>query len=131
MVFLETNIGRFLQARLNSLRRSMSVTKLIAILVFQGFVTDLLAQESDAKNPADKIVLAHHMPWYEAKPFSKAWGWHWTMNRFDPEKRVNDRPEIASHFMPLIGPYDSGDPHVLEYHLLLMKLAGIDGVVVD
>ena len=131
MVFLETNIGRFLQARLNSFRRSMSVTKLIAILVFQGFVTDLLAQESDAKNPADKIVLAHYMPWYEAKPFSKAWGWHWTMNRFDPEKRVNDRPEIASHFMPLIGPYDSGDPHVLEYHRLLMKLAGIDGVVVD
>ena len=26
---------------------------------------------------------------------------------------------------PLIGPYDSGNRDVLEYHLLLMKLAGI------
>jgi hypothetical protein len=25
------------------------------------------------------------MPWYEAKPFSPDWGWHWTMNHFDPE----------------------------------------------
>src|SRR5262249_43986644 len=38
---------------------------------------------------------------------------------------------IASHYSPLIGPYDSGDPAVVEYHLLLMKLAGIDGVIVD
>ena len=36
------------------------------------------------------------------------------------------RREIASHAYPLIGPYDSNDPHVLEYHVLLMKLAGID-----
>ena len=131
MVFLETNIRRLYGARLTRLRRSLSATKLIAILLFQGFVTDLLAQESQAKNPGDKIVLAHYMPWYEAKPFSNNWGWHWTMNTFDPEKQVLDRPEIASHFMPLIGPYDSGDPCVLEYHLLLMKLAGSDGVIVD
>lgn len=39
--------------------------------------------------------------------------------------------KVASHFYPLIGPYDSGDPQVLEFHLLLMKLAGIDGVIVD
>ena len=38
---------------------------------------------------------------------------------------------MASHFYPLIGPYDSGDLAVLEYHLLTMKLAGIDGVIVD
>ncbi|MDQ2973905.1 MAG: hypothetical protein M3R69_00680, partial [Acidobacteriota bacterium] len=31
----------------------------------------------------------------------------------------------------MIGPYDSGDPAVIEYHLLLMKLAGIDGIIVD
>jgi len=28
-------------------------------------------------------------------------------------------------------PYDSADPAVLEYHVLLMKMSGIDGVVVD
>lgn len=30
-----------------------------------------------------------------------------------------------------IGPYDSGDPDVLEYHLLLMRYAGVDGVLID
>ena len=42
-----------------------------------------------------------------------------------------DRREIASQHYPLIGPYDSSDPDVIEYHLLTMKLAGIDGVIVD
>lgn len=77
------------------------------------------------------LILAHYMPWYTAKPFSNEWGWHWTMNHFDPEKEIEGKRQIASKYHPLIGPYDSGDPHVLEYHLLLMKLAGIDGVIVD
>src|ERR1700720_4316732 len=82
----------------------------------------------DHKRP---LVLAHYMPWFAAKPVSPDWGWHWTMNKFDPEKRKERKPSIASHYYPLIGPYDSSDPAVLEYHLLLMKLSGIDGVVVD
>mgnify|MGYP001552049812 CR=1 FL=1 len=77
------------------------------------------------------LILAHYMPWYMARPFSQVWGWHWTMNAFDPEKQTAGKREIASHYYPLIGPYDSGDPTVLEYHLLLMKLSGIDGVIVD
>jgi hypothetical protein len=71
------------------------------------------------------------MPWYEAKPRSKTWGWHWTMNAFDPDTQVNGQPQIASHYYPLIGPYDSRDQDVLEFHTLLMRLAGIDGVIVD
>ena len=82
------------------------------------------------RNPSP-LILAHYMPWYTAKPFSDQWGWHWTMNHFDPEKEIEGKRQIASKYHPLIGPYDSGDPHVLEYHLLLMKLAGIDGVIVD
>lgn len=78
-----------------------------------------------------QLLLAHYMPWYQAQPFSGQWGWHWTMNHFDPARQVDGRREIASKYYPLIGPYDSADPHVLEYHLLLMKLAGIDGVIVD
>lgn len=78
-----------------------------------------------------KLLLAHYMPWYTAPPRRETWGWHWTMNHFDPNQHKNGRREIASKFYPLIGPYDSGDKHVIEYHLLLMKLAGIDGVVID
>ena len=53
------------------------------------------------------------------KDFSGFWGYHWKMKTQDPENVAADgRREVASHFYPLIGPYDSGDPDVLEYHLL-------------
>lgn len=97
-----------------------------------AFAEDQSDSRSNAsKQNATPLILAHYMPWYTAKPFSDHWGWHWTMNHFDPEQQVDGRRQIASKYYPLIGPYDSGDPHVLEYHLLLMKLAGIDGVIVD
>ena len=76
--------------------------------------------------------MVHYMPWYEAKPYSPAWGWHWTMNHYNPDQTNSaGRREIASNYYPQIGPYDSADPVVLEYHVLLMKLAGIDGVIAD
>ena len=78
------------------------------------------------------ILMAHYMPWYATKTVSGHWGWHWTMNKFDPEKRLPDgRREAASHDYPLIDLYDSSDPHTLECQVQLMKLAGIDGVIVD
>lgn len=88
-----------------------------------------MGQVDDKQN--QRLVLAHYMPWYMAKPYSQVWGWHWTMNTFDPTGEKGGKPKLASHFTPLIGPYDSGDPAVLEYHLLTMKGAGIDGVIVD
>jgi hypothetical protein len=79
-----------------------------------------------------KPVMAHYMPWFESQPYSGYWGWHWTMNHFNPNTdNTNGYPEIASWFYPPEGPYDSADPNVLEYHVLLMKLAGIDGVIAD
>lgn len=78
------------------------------------------------------LIFTHYMPWFESKATSGAWGWHWTMGHFDPERPdSNGRRAIASHFYPLIGPYDSADADVREYHALSMKLAGIDGVIVD
>jgi hypothetical protein len=81
---------------------------------------------------AVKPIMVHYMPWYVSQPFSGTWGWHWTMKAFDPNAaNTNGTQQIASWYYPLIGPYDSADPAVLEYHVLLMKLAGIDGVIVD
>ncbi len=98
-----------------------------------AIVLTLLLQTPPAPAaPASKpLVLVHYMPWYVAKPVSPVWGWHWTMGAFDPEKIQNGKRPIASHYTPLIGPYDSGDAAIMEYHFLLMKLAGIDGVIVD
>ena len=76
--------------------------------------------------------MVHYMPWFVSQPYSGSWGWHWTMNHFNPNLvNTNGQRQIASWYYPLIGPYDSVDPPVLEYHVLLMRLAGIDGVIVD
>ncbi len=78
------------------------------------------------------LFLAHYMPWYQTPAESGYWGWHWTMDHFNPaETDANGRPEIASHFTPLTGPYDSRDDALLEYQIMLMKLSGIHGVIVD
>jgi len=78
------------------------------------------------------MTLVHYMPWFSSEPVSGDWGWHWTMGHFDPGRLTDDgNREVAAHDYPLIGPYDSSDPDVLEYHVLLMKLAGIDGAIVD
>ena len=95
---------------------------------------------------APKPVMVHYMPWFQS-PYSLgagAWGAHWTGNGlfiyhstdpffyFNPNlTNSSGEAEVASWYCPPIGPYDSLDPAVLEYHVLLMKLAGIDGVIVD
>ncbi|MCS7090179.1 MAG: glycoside hydrolase family 71/99-like protein [Verrucomicrobiota bacterium] len=81
--------------------------------------------------PGVKPILVYYLAWYAAPPHSPEWGWHWTMNRFQPDRTnaLGER-EIASWYQPQIGPYDSSDPAVLEYHTLLLRLAGADGVVV-
>ena len=90
--------------------------------------TATAAPASPAQEPTR--ILAHVMPWFEAKPASEKWGWHWTMNAFDPDHVRAGRRAIAAHYYPRIGPYDSGDPAVIECQLLTMKLAGIDGIIV-
>lgn len=74
------------------------------------------------------------MPWFETKESSPnhQWGYHWTMANQNPDNiDGNGRRDIASHYYPLIGPYHSGDKEVIENHLLLMKYAGVDGVLID
>lgn len=77
-------------------------------------------------------IYVHYMPWYQAPPVSSGYGWHWHMGYFEPY-RSDERgfPEIASHYMPLTGPYDSSNPLILEYQSLLMIMSGIDGVIAD
>jgi hypothetical protein len=91
-----------------------------------------LSRGALAVSAASKPIMVYYMPWYVAKPYSPDWGWHWTMDHFKPDvTNASGERQIASWYYPLIGPYDSSDPAVLEYHVLLMKLAGVDGVIVD
>ncbi|MDB5133790.1 MAG: endo-alpha-mannosidase [Mucilaginibacter sp.] len=79
-------------------------------------------------------VYVHYMAWFEDPTTSGTghWGQHWTMANQNPDITLsNGRRQIASWFYPMIGPYASSNRDVIDYHLLLMKYAGIDGVIVD
>ena len=79
-----------------------------------------------------KPVYVHYMPWFQSLEVDGFWGQHWTMTNRDPNiVDVNGKRQIASHYYPTIGPYSSVDPDLQEYHFLLMKMAGIDGVIFD
>ena len=79
-----------------------------------------------------KKVYVHYMPWFLNLEHDGFWGQHWTMTNKDPNVMdAKGKREIASHYYPLIGPYSSNDNDLQEYHLLLMKLSGIDGVIFD
>src|SRR5215469_13989386 len=103
--------------------------KMRSVWLLAGFFFALGAVFAEA---APKPIMVHYMPWFVAEPFSSSWGWHWTMNYFNPNTtNSSGQREIASWYYPQTGPYDSADPAVLEYQVLLMKLAGVDGIIVD
>ncbi|HEY2156000.1 MAG TPA: glycoside hydrolase family 71/99-like protein [Isosphaeraceae bacterium] len=102
--------------------------RIARIALIAGLAWSLGARAEDRR----PLILVHTMTWFASKPVSGAWGWHWTMGRLDPERvDASGRRAIAAHNSPEIGPYDSSDPAVLEYHALLMKVAGIDGAIAD
>lgn len=102
-----------------------------SLLLWAALISSLVCLPR-ATGAAPKAVMVYYMPWFTAKPYRDSWGWHWTMNHFNPDiLNASGERQIASWYYPLIGPYDSSDPAVLEYHVLLMKLAGVDGVIVD
>ena len=79
-------------------------------------------------------IYVHYMPWFETKETSDdgTWGQHWKMTTQNPDIIDGDgKHQIASHYYPLIGPYASSDKDVIEYHLLLMKYIGADGLLID
>jgi hypothetical protein len=117
--------------------------KFRSILILAVF-TPFLFTAPEVAHGAPKPVMVHYMPWFQS-PYSLGgnnWAAHWTGNGlfvyhsnpffyFNPNVTINGEAQIASWYYPQIGPYDSLDPAVLEYHVLLMKLGGIDGVIVD
>jgi hypothetical protein len=112
---------------------SATVTRTRAITLVDTDPFDRVVLESRPVTKANATrVYVHYMPWFASKPHDGYWGIHWTMANQDPDTVDGDgRRDIASHFYPLIGPYSTQDPDLVEYHLLLMKLTGIDGVLID
>jgi hypothetical protein len=137
---------------INRLNRSLSNLLIFMVIVLSVFSckkssspviipppnTDTIVKVVTGAKPVVKTnsqkVFVHYMPWFETPATSGTgkWGLHWTMANENPDIILsNGRRQIASWFYPMIGPYDSDDGDVIDYHLLLMKYAGIDGVIVD
>ncbi len=85
------------------------------------------------------LLTARYHTGYRTMVFSGGWG-RWQTDpkhllpeyHHDPERLLpNGERDIASVYMPIVGAYDSGDPDLCEYHILLAKSAGIDGFLVD
>lgn len=85
------------------------------------------------------LFIAHYMTWFGRPEVSGSWH-QWAFNHqavprdkhHHPDMVLpNGRSDIAAVHYPVIGPYDSTDPHVLEYHILLAKEAGIEGFMVN
>lgn len=85
------------------------------------------------------MLIAYYTAGYRTPDYSGAWG-QWKNAgpnvpeafQHDPDHLLpNGERDIASVYMPVVGTYDSGDPDLCEYHILLAKAAGLDGFVVD
>jgi hypothetical protein len=77
-------------------------------------------------------VFVHLVPWFETPATNSGnWGIHWTMANEKPNIMTNGYRQIATKYYPLTGPYASGDTTIIDYELLLMKLSGVDGVLID
>ena len=81
--------------------------------------------------PNSPLVLVHIMPWFSTTPYS-----HWgaSLSATDgltvPE-RYAQTGRVASHFTPLIGPYESNDPDTIALQMELLRQSGVDGIIVD
>ncbi len=92
------------------------------------------AQPVDVPKTNPMKVYMHYMPWFDTPAVlgGTNWGYHWKMQNKNPNiVDASGKRQIASHYYPKIGAYQSNDPDVIEYHLLLMKLSGVDGVMID
>ncbi len=129
--------GRFTGSRGRS-RASVSGAAVAAILLVScGEAPPSPSPRVELTGPP--LIVAHYMPWYQTPQVSGSWR-HWQVNEphilkrywHFPDRRNRDKlRDIASVYYPAIGPYDSADPDLCEYHILLAKLSGIDAFVAD
>jgi hypothetical protein len=109
------------------------------IVVFLIVVTSFVFPVSaSARNKKNVNVVCHYMTWFkfrtEKNDKIKISHWKWSGKKafHDPNKSFNKKlRDIYSSFYPRIGIYDSGDPLVMDYHILTAKVAGISTFIVD
>ena len=91
--------------------------------------------------PTEQMILAHFMAWFRTPEVTGRWlHWGWDpdgdggldeTDRLPYVFREDGLPDLATAHQPLIGPYDSADPDVIEYQLASAWASGLNGFVVD
>ncbi len=106
----------------------MSNTKVITLLSLI-FIASISISRANATLPPDiraKKVFAHYLPWYDATAVQAGVRTGWCY-----EGDCTDVTNIHYSNEPRIGEYSQFDEDVIEYHLLTMFVAGIDGLIIN
>ena len=93
-------------------------------------------------NLHEKRVLGHYMTWYKTEndygegcsnPDARGDWRMWNTCEHNPNDITGTHGfrDVAAVHYPLIGPYDSADPKVIEYHLLQALAMGVDTFVIN
>lgn len=100
-----------------------------------GLAANFVLAESSTSMKPGREVYAHFLTWFKTIDYSgrwEMWNSNYTQSPHDPNIIfLNGKRDLAVTTYPLTGPYDSSDPDIIEYQFLLMKLSGIDGIIVD
>lgn len=83
-----------------------------------------------ARSERSRKVLVHYLPWYDSNGTRYAPRTGWCYHSEGTNDCANGATLHYSH-TPLIGEYSLFDEDVLEYHLLLIHAAGIDGIILN
>ena len=125
-----------------NLRRTFRqlVTLAMAALMFAlGAVWVLLSQTASFSAEPEQerpMLLANYYAWYHTAEHPRIPWSCWTRDGAKQNKAAlaaqrPGEPPLASAAYPLIGPYDSADPVVAQWHVKLAQAAGIDAFLVD
>ena len=107
----------------------LALVIVVGVILWKGvraqMAAELLAERAKVSwTNVPKKVLAFYYAWYGNPQVSGKWvHWH------DVDE-ANKRIGSSTHY-PLLGPYDSHDPKVVEQHCRWAKEAGIDGFIVS
>ncbi len=95
--------------------------------------TASIAAEPEREKP---LLLANYYAWYhDGTHANRRWA-GWTrpeaeQNALALAAQRDGEPALSSAAYPLVGPYDSADPAIAEWHVKLAQAAGIDAFLVD
>src|SRR5215216_4111316 len=100
----------------------LSCSLFVAAVAVLSLATPTRGASVPVEKPAGSPkVYMHYMPWFQT-PASlggtggSSWGWHWKMDTQNPNiVDASGKRQIAAHYYPKIGPYDSTDSNVIEY----------------